>query len=368
VIDAYTATDMYPYSTRSGRSNINYIRNSVKVTVDAYDGSIEFYQIDTKDPIINAYTEIFPGLFHPLDEMSASMKSHLRYPKELFRFQVLLYQTYHMDDVQVFYNQEDLWQVPNEIYSDRPQVMEPYYITMKLPGEDREEFMLMIPYTPAKKDNMIAWLAARCDGEHYGELLVYRLPKDKLIYGPMQLEARIDQQTEISSQLTLWGQRGSEVIRGNLLAIPIENSFIYVEPIYLQARQEPEQQQIPMQGDPQQQPQRRQAHVQSTAIPELKQVIAAHGNQVVMRATLDEALDALFGRSSAPVVAAPLETPPPPSRAAVMGSTASLADVAAEALQSAKTALREWNWTSVGKQMEKLEQTILKLRSELSAP
>ncbi|MCH7939126.1 MAG: UPF0182 family protein, partial [Candidatus Marinimicrobia bacterium] len=239
ILDAYTTTDMYPYSTRtSGRSAINYIRNSVKAVVDAYHGDITFYQADTTDPVINTYREIFPEFLKPLSEMPEDLRSHVRYPVDLFRVQAFMNRTYHMQDVTVFYNQEDLWEIPNEIYSDRPQPMEPYYIITKLPGEEREEFLLMLPYTPANKDNMIGWLAARCDGEGYGDLVAYKLPKDKLIFGPMQLEARIDQQPEISSQLTLWGQGGSEVIRGNLLVIPIESSFIYVEPIYLVARQE----------------------------------------------------------------------------------------------------------------------------------
>jgi len=364
VIDAYTATDMYPYSTQSGRSRTNYIRNSVKVVVDAYHGSIEFYRIDKKDPIINAYAEIFPGLFRPIEEMAAELRAHLRYPRELFRFQVMLYQTYHMKDVQVYYNQEDLWQIPNEIYKDRAQIMEPYYITMKLPDEDREEFLLMIPFTPAKKDNMISWLAARCDVENYGDLIVYRLPKDKLIYGPMQLEARIDQQTEISSQLTLWGQRGSEVIRGNLLAIPIGSSFIYVEPVYLQARQEPEPQEIPMEGEPQR---RRVREELSTAIPELKQVIAIHGNRIVMRATLGKALDALFGDAPSvpPDVAAADDRPS--SIAETFGLTAAgLADAAAEMFESVKESLRGWDWASAGERMEALERTITELQERLA--
>jgi uncharacterized membrane protein (UPF0182 family) len=230
--DAYTTSDMYPYSRRSygpfKNRGLNYIRNSVKVTIDAYNGDVTFYVIDEEDPIVKTYSGIFPDLFKPFSEMPADLKKHIRYPKDLFEIQVGTYTKYHMEDVQVFYNQEDLWQTPDELYADSRQVMEPYYIIIKLPGEKKEEFFLMSPFTPSKKDNMIGWLAARCDPPDYGNLLVYKLPKDKLVYGPMQIEARVDQQTEISRELSLWSQRGSRVIRGNLLAIPIGDTFIYV--------------------------------------------------------------------------------------------------------------------------------------------
>ena len=240
--DAYTTSDMYPYSSRSyGRfrnKGLNYIRNSVKVTIDAYNGDVAFYIIDEEDPIVKTYSSIFPDLFKPFNEMPADLKKHIRYPRDLFKIQVDTYTKYHMEDVQVFYNQEDLWQIPDELYGDSRQEMEPYYIIMKLPEGEKEEFLLMIPFTPSKKDNMIGWLAARSDLPNYGNLLVYKLPKEKLVYGPMQIEARVDQQTEISRELSLWGQRGSRVIRGNLLAIPISDTFIYVEPVYLEAKQE----------------------------------------------------------------------------------------------------------------------------------
>ncbi|MBW2001354.1 MAG: UPF0182 family protein, partial [Deltaproteobacteria bacterium] len=240
--DAYTTSNMYPYSRRSSKylknKKLNYIRNSVKVTIDAYNGNVRFYIVDETDPLIKTYSSIFPDLFKPFDEMPSDLKKHIRYPKDLFEIQVGAYTTYHMEDVQVFYNQEDLWQIPDEIYGDARQAMKPYYIIMKLPGEDKEEFLLMLPFTPSKKDNMIGWLSARSDLPNYGNLLVYKLPKEKLVYGPMQIEARVDQQTEISRELSLWGQGGSRVIRGNLLAIPISDSFIYVEPVYLEAKQE----------------------------------------------------------------------------------------------------------------------------------
>ena len=372
IMDAYTTTDMYPYSTRGGRTRINYIRNSVKAVVDAYSGAVSFYRMDSGDPIIAAYAEIFPGLFEALEEMPEDLRAHLRYPKDMFKYQAMIYRSYHMQDVQVFYNQEDLWEIPNEIYRDRPQMMEPYYIIVKLPGKEREEFLLMIPFPPARKDNMIGWLAARCDGESYGDLLVYRLPKDRMIFGPMQLEARIDQQPDISSQLTLWGQGGSEVIRGNLLAIPIERSFLYIEPIYLQARQEPEAPVFPGGGGmPEQQQQQRRPlrrSIRSTAIPELKQVIVSFGGQVIMRNTFEEALSDLLGIGAAPVArlgeTANALTPIVASGAALR-SAAQMAAEAESHYQRVRASLQKWDWAGAGEEMEALERTLTELREEL---
>ena len=371
VLDAYTTTDMYPYSAREGRGRINYIRNSVKAVVDAYNGTVHFYRMDPRDPIIAVYADIFPGLFRPLEEMPEDLRSHLRYPKDLFKFQAMLYRSYHMQDVQLFYNQEDLWEIPNEIYSGQAQMIEPYYIIVKLPREEREEFLLMVPFTPARKDNMIGWLAARCDGTNYGDLLVYRLPKDRLIFGPMQLEARIDQQPEISSQLTLWGQRGSEVIRGNLLVIPIEHSFLCVEPIYLQARQQPEEPEF--QGMEAESPleQLRRPPVRSvrnTAIPELKQVIVALGGQVIMRGSFEEALSALFARDAlAPEILG--ENGTGPVSISFSGSSSLTAAEMAKAVEDhfrrARASLQRWDWAEAGEEMEALETTIAALREKL---
>lgn len=373
VMDAYTTSDMYPYSTRGGRARLNYIRNSVKAVVDAYSGTVSFYRMDLEEPLAAAYAEIFPGMFRSLDQMPADLRQHLRYPKDMFKYQAMIYRSYHMRDVQVFYNQEDLWEIPNEIYRDRAQLMEPYYIIVKLPGEEREEFMLMVPFTPAQKDNMIGWMAARCDGDNYGDLLVYRLPKDRMIYGPMQLEARIDQQPEISSQLTLWGQKGSEVIRGNLLVIPLEQSFLYVEPIYLQARQETGGAAF-AEGRPTTAPGQRQRPVRptlrSTAIPELKQVIVAFGGQVVMRNTFEEALFELFGSGTVAETAAPV---PAAARTGAQLAPAgsalrTAAQVAAEAqehYQRAQAALQEWDWARAGEEMEALKQRLAELREAL---
>jgi len=373
VMDAYTTTDMYPYSTRGGRARINYIRNSVKAVVDAYNGTVSFYRMDLKDPLVAAYAEIFPGMFRPLDQMPEDLRQHLRYPKDLFKYQAMIYRSYHMNDVQVFYNQEDLWEIPNEIYRDRAQLMEPYYIIVRLPGEEREEFMLMVPFTPAKKDNMIGWLAARCDGDNYGDLLVYRLPKDRMIFGPMQLEARIDQQPEISSQLTLWGQKGSEVIRGNLLVIPLEQSFLYVEPIYLQARQEMAGGAFAA-GRPTMPPGQRQPPMlpnqRSTAIPELKQVIVAFGGRVVMRSTLEEALIELFGSATAAQTTAPVPKAGPtasqlPPIASALYTAAQIAADAEEHYERAQAALKEWDWARAGEEMEALKQRLAELREKL---
>ncbi|MDP6039785.1 MAG: UPF0182 family protein, partial [Candidatus Latescibacteria bacterium] len=370
ILDAYTTTNMYPYSKRMGRSQINYIRNAVKIVVDAYHGDITFYQAED-EPIISAYAAMFPSLFKSINTMSADLRAHVRYPVDLFRIQATMYREYHMQEVQVFYNQEDLWEIPNEIYSDRPQAMEPYYIIVKLPGEEREEFLLLVPFTPAKKDNMIGWLAARCDGENYGDLLVYTLPKDKLIYGPMQLEARIDQQPDISSQLTLWGQRGSEVIRGNLLAIPIESSFLYVEPIYLQARQEPDQVQQQGFGEeggaPQGQRQQPRDLRQSTAIPELKQVIVAFGGQVIMRDTFEDALNDLFGAGTGRTLTSSTSEKTP-SSTTEQPAIQTAADLAAEAdlqFQQVRESMKNWDWKTAGEAMSKLEQSILELKKSL---
>ncbi|MBU1291033.1 UPF0182 family protein, partial [bacterium] len=265
--DAYTISNNYPYSTPITGGYFNYIRNSVKVVIDAYNGTMDFYIVDQKDPLVKVYQNIFPQLFKNFDQMPENLKEHIRYPKDLFQVQAELYSTYHMTDPDVFYNKEDYWNIPNEIYADNEIRMEPYYIITKLPGHEREEFILMTPFTPSTKNNMIAWLAAKNDQPDYGNLIVYKFPKEKLVFGPMQIEARIDQDSEISQQLTLWGQKGSTVIRGNLLVIPIEKSIIYVEPLYLRAEK----------GE----------------IPELKKVIVSNGSDVVMGNNLEAALEKL---------------------------------------------------------------------------
>jgi uncharacterized membrane protein (UPF0182 family) len=273
--DAYTTSDWFPYAQPAG--DINYIRNSVKAVIDAYNGTVTFYVMDTADPVIATYQRIFPTLFKPFAAMAADLQRHIRYPEDLFRIQALQYRAYHMDTPEVFYNREDLWQFPREPTSSdgaNPTGgtrMAPYYMIMRLPGESRAEFFLMLPMSPSQRENMIAWLAARCDPPDYGKLIVYEFPKDKLVYGPFQIEARINQNTDISQQISLWNQMGSRVIRGNLLVVPIENSILYVSPLYLRA--------------------------ESGQLPELKRVIAAYGDRVVMEDTLPAALAALFKQS-----------------------------------------------------------------------
>src|SRR3989344_5593772 len=243
ILDAYTATDRYPYSQKLplNGGNVNYIRNSVKAVVDAYGGEIKFYQTDPDDPIIKTYTKIFPKTFLPLTELPKSISPHLRYPEDIFTLQTAIYTTYHMDDPQIFYNKEDQWEIPAIAQGGEAQtgskvaVMDPRHMIMKLPGEKAEEYILMLPFTPRAKDNLSAWMVARNDGEQYGKLVVYRFPKDKLVFGPKQVIGRINQDAEVSRQISLWDQRGSQVIQGPLLVIPIEESLVYVPPLYLKA-------------------------------------------------------------------------------------------------------------------------------------
>jgi uncharacterized membrane protein (UPF0182 family) len=284
--DAYTTSRWFPYAQPVADDSANYIRNAVKVVIDAYNGTVDFYVSDPDDPLVQTWQRIFPGLFKPLAAMPQDLQRHIRYPEDLFLIQAQLYRAYHMDAPEVFYNREDLWQFPRELVgidggSGAGTPMAPYYTIMRLPGEPHEEFVLMLPMVPSQRDNMIAWLAARCDPPEYGKLIVYTFPKDKLVYGPFQIEARIQQNTEISQQISLWNQMGSRVIRGHLLVVPIENSILYVSPLYLRA--------------------------ESGQLPELKRVIAAYGDRVVMDETLGGALAALF-KESTPLAAAPAGT------------------------------------------------------------
>ncbi|MAH32993.1 hypothetical protein CL615_01235 [archaeon] len=267
ILDAYTTSNKFPYSENI--FGLNYIRNSVKVTIDAFDGNVDFYIIDEEDPIIQNYAKIFPSLFKNFDEMPEGLQEHIRYPEDLMRVQTRIFGTYHMKDPQVFYNKEDVWVTPTEIYSSNEIELKPYYIILKLPEEEKEGFFLITPLIPRGKQNMIAWFAAHSDPKDYGKLEVFRLSKQELTYGPMQIEARIDQDTEISQLLTLWGQQGSEVIRGNLIIIPIEQSFLYIEPVYLKASA-------------------------GGALPQLKRVIVAYEDKVTMQNSLEEALSDIF--------------------------------------------------------------------------
>ena len=337
IIDAYTVSDRYPYSEPVAQSsgtgtieaiaqgNINYIRNSVKVLVDAYNGTMRFFVVDEGDPVLATYRKIFPNLFEPTEAVPDQVRNHFRYPLDLFKTQAQMFLSYHMSDPQVFYNQEDLWRFPTEVYEGDKRRVEPYYLIMRLPGETQEEFILILPFTPVNKDNTIAWAAARSDGANYGKLLLYEFPKQELIYGPSQIEARIDQTPEISQQLTLWSQEGSRVIRGNLLIIPIEESLLYVEPVYLRAEQ----------GE----------------LPELKRVIVAYGADVVMRETLEQSLNAIFG-----------DEPVPAERAyQPEAADSSLAQSALEVYRQAQEALRQGNWTEYGQYQQELENILQQL-------
>ena len=305
--DAYTVTSRYPYSTPfSGElGDFNYIRNSVKVVMSAYQGDLTFYVIEPTDPLVQTYQKVFPKLFTPIDEIDTrhpGLREHIRYPEGLFEAQAQQYLQYHMTDTTVFFNKEDQWSIPQEEFFSEPEVMQPYYLIMKLPDSVREEFVLLLPFTPADRPNMVSWLAARNDGERYGELVNFVFPRGKQLDGPLQVEARIDNDPDISQQFTLWGQVGSQVLRGNLLVVPIDNTFLYVEPVFLQA--------------------------ENLAFPELKQVIVADAGEVVMRPTLQAALDALTG-SSTP--APSLDTPVPVADAAPPAEAGSLQEALGDA-------------------------------------
>ena len=307
---------------------------------------MSFYLTDTEDPLIRVFAEIFPTLFKPLGQMPEGLRAHIRYPEGLFNVQRELYRTYHMVDPTVFYNKEDLWDIPNEIYRGNEQPMESYYIIMSLPGSQQEEFILMVPYTPRNKNNMISWLAARSDGEHYGTLVLYQFPKQELRYGPMQIEARIDQDPNISQLITLWSQKGSQVIRGNLLVIPIEDSLLYVEPLYLQA--------------------------EKSEIPELTRVITVYQNRVAVGETLDEALQSALMVPPRRKVAEPFyaaETrPADPESAQVVSGSDDLATRARQHYQRSQQFLRQGNWAAYGEEQRKLGETLNRLKQQNSAP
>lgn len=327
LLDAYTATDRYPYATRHG--DLNYMRNSVKVVVDAYDGTVAFYLMTPDEPIARTLASVFPTLFRPAREMPAAIAAHLRYPVDLFEVQVQVFSTFHMRDPQVFYNREDVWTVPKEIFGNETVPVEPYYVTMRVAEGTSPEFVLMQPLAPSGRDNLIAWMAARNDPPHYGEVIVYRFPKARIVFGPLQIEARIDQDPLISPQLTLWNQQGSQVIRGNLLVIPLDEGLLYVEPLFLQAER--------------------------GQIPELRRVIAVAGSRIVMAPTLDGALGDLFGGRAG------LQRPP--------GSIPSLADVrflteqALEHYRRAQERLRAGDFSGYSEEIERLGRILEQLRA-----
>jgi len=320
--DAYTWTDRFPYSEPF--RGVNYIRNSVKVAIDAYTGKTTFYVVDPEDPIARTYQAIFPDLFTPVEEMPQVLRDHWRYPEQLFRIQAEAYAAYHMEDPQVFYNKEDLWEAPTELFEANEQEMSPYYVVMQLPGEEEVEFLMIRPYVPSGRRNMIAWLYADSDGADYGQLGVFKFPKQELIYGPMQIEARFDQDAYISQQLTLWNQRGSEAIRGNLMVIPIDDTVLYVEPLYLQA--------------------------QAGRLPELKRILVAYGNRVAMGESLEEALTQVLSGQ-------PVTEPLPPGTAGgpPSGNVGALARSALAHYQAAQECLRRGDWACYGQEMEAMK-------------
>ncbi len=328
IVDCYTTSTRYPFS-EPYRGGINYIRNSVKAVVDAYDGTVDFYITEPEDPIIRTYTAIFPDLFQPMDAMPEGLRAHIRYPVDIFDVQASVYRMYHMQDARVFYNREDPWAIPREFYAGREQLMEPYYVIMRLPDEEREEFLLMLPFTPVDRNNAIAWLAARCDGDNYGTLVVYRFPKDRLIYGPSQIENRIQQDTAITEQLALWSRGGAQVIRGNLLVIPLADSTLYVEAVFLQA--------------------------DAGGLPELQRVIVAAGDEIAMERTLEQALAAIFGA----VVDLPEPPPPPdPDGPPISDDVRALIEQAQSHFDRAQEYLRQGNWAAYGDELAALERTL----------
>ncbi|MCJ7739044.1 MAG: UPF0182 family protein, partial [Anaerolineae bacterium] len=325
--DAYTWSDRYPYSQPGWDEapvwGLNYIRNSVKVAVDAYTGATTFYVVDADDPIIQTLQRIFPALFVSGDLVPDDLRDHWRYPEQLFRIQADIYGAYHMQDARVFYNQEDLWQTPTEIRELAEAEMDPYYVTMRLPGDDEPEYMIIRPYVPAGKQNMIAWLYADSDGEDYGQIGVFKFSKDALVYGPIQVEARIDQDPYISQQLTLWNQSGSSVLRGNLMVIPVNDTLLYIEPLYLQA--------------------------ESGQLPQLKRVLVAHGNRVAMADTLADALTQVLATSPS-ATDQEMELLPQDAN--------DLAKSAQAHLEAADACLSAGDWTCYGEELEALERDI----------
>jgi uncharacterized membrane protein (UPF0182 family) len=336
MIDGYTTSDRYPYATPV--RGFNYIRNSVKATVDAYHGTVTYYIVDPDDPIIRTYAKAFPGLMRPLAEMPKDLQAHVRYPEDLFTVQARMYATYHMQDPQVFYNKEDLWVLPRLPQDGRDSEMEPYFTVMRLPGEPKEEFVLLSGFNPSGRDNMIALMVARMDPPFYGRIIAYAFPKQKLIFGPRNIQARINQDPVISQQISLWNQQGSRVIAGNLLAIPIDQSLIYVQPLYLAASE---------QG----------------ALPELRRVVVAYGNQIAMEPTLEAALARVFGgrvRGEETAGAQPAERA---SATASPGAAVSEGVQRAwEAWQRGQDAVRRGDWAAYGQEQKRIEEALRQLR------
>jgi uncharacterized protein len=331
IIDAYTYSNRLPYS-KPLKGGINYMRNSVKVAIDAYDGTVTFYISDPGDIMAKVYAKIYPALFKPMSSMPDDLRQHIRYPHQFLGLQAAMFAAYHMTDPKVFYNKENLWEIP--ALGEKP--MEPYYTVMKLPGEKKEEYILLLPFAPSKRDNLAAWITARCDGANYGKIQAYTFPRDRLIYGPKQIDARINQDAFISQQLTLWNQRGSEVIRGSMLVIPIEKSLLYVQPLFLTA--------------------------DKAGLPELRRVIVAYGDQVVMEETLELALQRIFG-GRAPAAQGTQPAPAAGGAAAVSGKgpAAGLAKEAVAIFERALNLQRQGDWAGYGEELRKLQQILKRM-------
>lgn len=338
IIDAYTTTDKYPYSEPFDESGTNYIRNSVKVVVDAYNGDVNYYVVDNDDAIAKTFQKIYPKLFKDADKMPEGIRDHIRYPNKMFETQSKVYRRYHMNDVKVFYQNEDMWDISNEIYGTKEVQMEPHYYILNLPGEKKEEFVNSIPFTPKDKKNLTGLFVARSDGDKYGELILYKLPKSKVTYGPMQIEAQIDQNTEISKEFSLWNSAGSDYSRGNMFVIPIEDSLLYVEPVYLEAT--------------------------NSSIPEVKRVIVAYNDQIAYKPTLAEALDELFGEGSGDKYSGgDLDKKSESSGKQTKAlSQAEIIKKAQDAYDDAQAAMKKGDWAEYGKQMDELEKYLKKLK------
>ncbi|MCI8284416.1 MAG: UPF0182 family protein [Firmicutes bacterium] len=341
MIDAYTISNNYPYSEASrlgDNRTFNYIRNSIKVVVNAYDGTTQFFQVED-EPMANTISKIYPGLIKNVSEMPEDLAQHIRYPDALFAIQAKMYQRYHMTDVSVFYQNEDRWSIATEIYGQEEKEMEPNYYIMKLPGEEKEEFINSIPYTPAGKKNMTGLFVARNDGDNYGQLIIYRLPKDKVIYGPMQIESQIDQNTEISKEFSLWNSSGSKYTRGDMFVIPIDDALLYVEPVYLESATD-------------------------TSLPEVKRVIVAYGDRIAYAPTLAEALDTLFNMGDEYVNENTGGTSSGDAAQDGALSLSQLASLANEAYNNALSAQKSGDWAGYGRYLSELQNYLTRMTSD----
>ena len=339
IVDAYTTSSYYPYSEPySGEvGSTNYIRNSVKVVVDAYNGDTTFYVVDQDDPVARTYQKIYPTLFKDGKEMPEGIRKHIRYPNSLLKIQAGVYTKYHMDQVKVFYQDEDLWDIAHQIYGTEEKEMDPSYFIFELPDEKKAEFINMIPFTPKSKQNMTAIMMARNDGNRYGQLLVYKFPKNKTVYGPMQIEAQIDQNTEISKEFSLWNSSGSKYRRGDLFVIPINNSIMYVEPVYLEASNQ--------------------------AIPEMKRVIVAYGDKIAYESTLEDALADLFGEDEGGGQSQRASASSGKNNSG-KSNTKELIQKANEAYENAVNAQKSGNWKKYGDYLDELEKYLNRLEDQ----